>query len=71
MVVGTYLALAAAMGGDLDARIWEQIAAALSTIEYDERGTPGHNAFAAYARSILQRRLLPAQRCPAQVKHGH
>jgi hypothetical protein len=52
--LGTYLALAASMGVDLDTRIWEHIAAALATIEYDERGTSGHAAFAAYARSIIQ-----------------
>lgn len=50
----TYLALAAAMGSDLDARAWTQIAAAVGAIEYDERGAGGHDAFAAYARSILQ-----------------
>ncbi len=50
----TYLALASAMGSDLDVRAWEQIADALGTIEYDERGTPGHDAFAVYARSILK-----------------
>jgi aminopeptidase N len=42
------------MGGDLDTRAWEQIAAALSTIEYAERHTPGHEAFATYARSLLK-----------------
>ena len=52
--LGTYLALAASMGVDLDTRIWEQIVSALSTIEYDERGSAGHEAFAAYARSIIQ-----------------
>jgi hypothetical protein len=40
--LSTYLALAASMGVDLDTRIWEQIAAALATIEYDEPGTSGH-----------------------------
>ncbi len=50
----TYLALAAAMGGNLDTRAWEQITGALGTIEYDERGSPGHEAFSAYARSILE-----------------
>ena len=50
----SYLALASAMGGNLDARAWSQIARALETIEYDERGTSGHAAFAAYARSILK-----------------
>jgi aminopeptidase N len=41
------------MGSDLDARAWTQIAGVLGMIEYDERGLPGHDAFAAYARSIL------------------
>ena len=50
----SYLALASAMGGNLDARAWTQVARALETIEYDERGTPGHSAFAAYARSVLK-----------------
>jgi aminopeptidase N len=49
----TYLSLAASMGSDLDTRAWTQIAAALSTIEYAERGSAGHEAFALYARSIL------------------
>ena len=48
-----YLRLAASMGSNLDARAWSQIAAALGSIEYDERDTHGHDAFAAYARSIL------------------
>jgi aminopeptidase N len=50
----SYLALAEAMGSDLNERAWDQIAEALGTIEYDERGTVGHDAFAAYARSILK-----------------
>ena len=50
----TYLHLAAAMGADLDTRAWAQIAAALGSIEYDLRGTASHDAFAAYARSLLQ-----------------
>jgi aminopeptidase N len=41
------------MDGDLDTRAWQQISAALGTIEYDERGSPGHDAFSAYARSVL------------------
>ena len=49
----SYLALASRMGRDLDTRAWQQIAAALGTIEYDERGNAGHDAFAAYARSVL------------------
>ncbi|HEX4387645.1 MAG TPA: M1 family aminopeptidase [Steroidobacteraceae bacterium] len=48
-----YLSLAASVGEGLDRRVWEQIAAALGTIEYDERGLPGHDAFASYARSVL------------------
>lgn len=47
-----YLALIAAMGEDLDTRAWQQITGALETIEYDARGSPGHDAVAAYARSV-------------------
>jgi aminopeptidase N len=49
----SYLALASRMGTDLDTRAWQQIGSALGVIEYDERGSPGHEAFTAYARSIL------------------
>jgi aminopeptidase N len=49
----SYLALASHMQGDLDTRAWQQISASLGTIEYDERGSPGHEAFTAYARSVL------------------
>jgi aminopeptidase N len=49
-----YLGLAAAMGSDADSRAWQQIATALGTIEYSERGSAGHDAFAAYARSLLR-----------------
>jgi aminopeptidase N len=49
-----YLALVAGMGASLDVRAWEQITEALQTIEYDERGTPGHDAFAVFARSVLK-----------------
>jgi aminopeptidase N len=49
-----YLALAGAMGPDMDSRAWQQIAAALGTIEQDERGSAGHAAFAAFARSVLK-----------------
>ncbi len=49
----TYLALGEAMGTGLDARAWTQIAAALKVIEYDARGSAGHDAIAAYARSVL------------------
>jgi aminopeptidase N len=41
------------MGSDLDTTAWTQIAGALATIEYAERGSVGHDAFAAYARSVL------------------
>ena len=49
-----YLATAAAMGVDFDERAWEQIADALGTIERDERGSSGHDAYTAYARSVLK-----------------
>jgi aminopeptidase N len=52
--LGSYLGLAQAMGKNTDARAWQQITNALGVIEYDERGTPGHDAFAAYARSIVR-----------------
>jgi aminopeptidase N len=50
----TYLALASSMGSDLDERAWSQITGALGTIEYDERGAAGHDAFTAYARNLLK-----------------
>jgi aminopeptidase N len=50
----SYLALASSMGSSLNARAWQQIAAALGTIEYAERGTGGYAAFCAYARSIIE-----------------
>ncbi|MFI4865862.1 MAG: M1 family metallopeptidase [Steroidobacterales bacterium] len=52
--LASYLALATAMGSSVDARQWEQIVEALGTIEYDERGTGGHNAYTAFARSIIK-----------------
>jgi aminopeptidase N len=52
--LASYLALAERMGGDLDARAWQQITAALGRIEYDSRGSARHDAFAAYARSIIK-----------------
>ena len=52
--LSAYLGLAAAMGSDADARAWEQIAAALGTIEHSERGSAEHSAFAAFARSVLR-----------------
>jgi aminopeptidase N len=50
----SYLALAAAMGTDLDTRAWEKIAESLGTVEYAERGSAQHDAFTAYARSIIK-----------------
>ena len=52
--LGSYLALVSSMGSDLDDRAWDQIAEALGTLESYERGTPGHDAFAAYARSVMR-----------------
>jgi aminopeptidase N len=49
-----YLVFASAMGANLDTRAWEQIARALETVEFAERGTPGHVAFTDYARSIAR-----------------
>jgi aminopeptidase N len=49
-----YLGLASAMGADLNDRAWSQIIEALGQIETYERGTAGHDAFTAYARSILR-----------------
>ena len=50
----SYLALASAMGTAQSPRAWEQITGALEIIETAERGTPGHAAFIAYARSVLK-----------------
>lgn len=50
----TYLALVSAEGARLEERPWTQIATALATIEYGERGTTGHEGFAAYARSLIR-----------------
>jgi aminopeptidase N len=52
--LANYLKLASAMGASVDARQWEQIVEALGTIEYDERGTGGYDAYAAFARSIIK-----------------
>jgi aminopeptidase N len=52
--LGSYLELASAMGTALDARVWEQVAGVLRTLETYERGTPGHAAFTLYARSLLK-----------------
>jgi aminopeptidase N len=50
----SFLALASAMGANHDGRAWQQIARALAIIEYAERGSPGHEAFAAYARTLIK-----------------
>ncbi|HMD58484.1 MAG TPA: ERAP1-like C-terminal domain-containing protein, partial [Steroidobacteraceae bacterium] len=49
-----YLALVKSMGSDLNERAWNQITQALAAIEYDERGTSGHDAFTAFACSIIR-----------------
>ena len=48
-----YLALAGAMGDNLESRSWTQISDALEATEKALRGSPRHDAFAAYARGIL------------------
>ena len=50
----SYLAFAEAMGESLNTRAWQQIEQALGMIERAERGKPGHEAFTAYARSLLK-----------------
>ena len=52
--LGSFLALASAMGRNRDSRAWEQIAASLGTLEHYARGSRGHAAFAAAARSMLR-----------------
>lgn len=52
--LGSYLALAAAMGSSHNSRGWEQIAGALGALERDERGSPGHDAFTAAARALVK-----------------
>src|ERR1700681_3609316 len=52
--LGAYLTLAAAMQAHVDARAWDQILSALTSIERDERGTPGYDAFTAFARSVAR-----------------
>jgi aminopeptidase N len=52
--LASYLGLVAAIGNDLNERAWTQIADALGTVEFDERGAAGHAAFAAYARAALR-----------------
>ena len=52
--LATYFTLARAMGNDIDARAWAQIAHALETIEVYERRTGGYRAYVSYARSVLR-----------------
>ncbi|HEY2779743.1 MAG TPA: M1 family metallopeptidase [Steroidobacteraceae bacterium] len=49
-----FLALASSMGADHDARAWQQIVSGLGSIEYAERGSPGYQAYAAYARALIK-----------------
>jgi aminopeptidase N len=49
----TYLALANAMGEDRNANAWGKIVGALTTLERGTRGTPQHDAVAAYARNLV------------------
>lgn len=52
--LASFLALAAAMGDDLNERAWSQVAAAFDVIEYNARGMPGHDAFTAYALALFK-----------------
>jgi aminopeptidase N len=63
----SYLKFAEAMGEGLDARAWQQIEQALGAIEHAERGTAGHDAFTAYARSVLK---APFDRLGWDAKSG-
>jgi aminopeptidase N len=49
-----YLALVSAMGVDLNERAWSQVLGAIDTLERAERGTPGHEAFVAWARGLVK-----------------
>jgi aminopeptidase N len=52
--LATYFTLAQAMGDDINARAWVQIAGALEMLEVYERRTPGYAAYVTYARSLLK-----------------
>jgi aminopeptidase N len=52
--LSSYLALAATLGDRLEERAWTQISGALGLVEYDERATPGHEAFVQYARGLIK-----------------
>jgi len=49
-----YLALASALGDEVNERAWNQIIEALATVERAERGTAGHAAYVAYASKLLK-----------------
>ena len=49
-----FLTLAASMGNNRDTRARQQITRALNIIEYAERGSSGHEPFAAYARGLVK-----------------
>ena len=49
-----YLALASAMGSDLDATAWTQIDGALERIAFDEYNLPSYPRFEAIARSLVR-----------------
>ncbi|MDN4056205.1 M1 family metallopeptidase [Massilia sp. YIM B02763] len=50
----SYLALASAAADRSNERVWNQILGAIDTIERAERGTPGHDAFVAWARALVK-----------------
>jgi aminopeptidase N len=52
--LASYLKLASSLGEAADTRAWEEVAAALGTIEHAERGAPGHAAFATVARAVIK-----------------
>ena len=64
------LSRTSAMGTDLDTRAWEKIAASLGTVEYDERGSARHDAFAAYA-DYGRTTVIRASTARAKVRHHY
>jgi aminopeptidase N len=52
--LSTFLAVADRMSSVVEERAWTQIATALGIIEYAERGSPGHDAFAGFAAAIVR-----------------
>ncbi len=51
--LASYLDLVAALSPQRDPRSWQQAIGALGTIEFAERGLPGHERFVAHARTLL------------------